>query len=172
MEKNTAWLKSSWAYCALIIILALLIMASVMFIPTDSNVAADSSMRFAHIGAAFAKLPSWVTRWMTVQHYVFAGSLLFFIWHVEARVYLLGLITSHAMFIIQISHAPFNRLGVGLVSLDHLVWIPALLFMLFRWPALTKNSPYSLWYHMAIVQLVFSLTFDIRDSASYITNVL
>ena len=173
MQKSTEWLTSSWSYCLFIALLAMVIMALVMFIPAgDSNITADSSMRFGHIGAAFSSLPTWVTRWMTFQHYVFAGSLLFFIWHVEARVYLFGLIVSHGIFMIQVSHAPFNRLELGLVSLNHLTWIPALLFMIYRWPALNKNSPYSLWYHIAIFQLLFSLTFDIRDSTAYIATLL
>ena len=99
MQKSTEWLTSSWSYCLFIALLAMVIMASVMFIPAgDGNISADSSMRFGQIGAAFSSLPIWVTRWMTFQHYVFAGSLLFFIWHVEARVYLFGLIVSHGIF--------------------------------------------------------------------------
>ena len=64
--------------------------------------------------------------------------------------------------------APMERLGLGLVSLNHLVWIPALVFMLRRYPLLDKRTPFGLWYHLVLFQLCFSLFFDIRDSALYL----
>ena len=122
--------------------------------------------------ADFSSIPDWVKRWMGFQHFVFAGSLLFILWHVEARAYLLGLVVSHAISYGEIVIAPIDRIGLGLVSHNHIVWIPALVFMIRRYPLLDRRSPFGLWYHLVLFQLCFSLLFDIRDSAKYLAGML
>lgn len=157
-------------YAIAIILLGLAIFLTVAFLPGGTDAA--PSARFAKMDAAFGALPDWVTRWMSFQHFVFAGPLLFFVWHAEARVYLLAIIVSHAISFGEIFLAPVERLGLGLVSLNHMVWIPALVFMVLRYPMLDKRTPYSVWYHLALFQLCFSLVFDIRDSALYLAAML
>jgi hypothetical protein len=157
-------------YAITIIALGLLIFLPVTFLPGGADVA--MAERFAQIEVAFAAIPAWVKQWMSFQHYIFAGSLLFVLFHAEARVYLLGLIVSHAISYAEIMLAPADRLGLGLVSLNHLVWIPALVFMVRRYPVLDKRTPYGLWYHLTLFQLCFSLVFDIRDSVIYLVSML
>jgi hypothetical protein len=157
-------------YAIAVILLGLAIFLTVVFLPGGTDAA--PAARFATMDAAFGALPDWVTRWMSFQHFVFAGPLLFFVWHAEARVYLLAIIVSHAISFGEIFLAPVERLGLGLVSLNHMVWIPALVFMVLRYPVLDKRTPYSVWYHLALFQLCFSLVFDIRDSALYLAAML
>lgn len=157
---------SKFATYGTMVAIALAILLPITFLPGEE--AATAAERFARMDAAFAGIPAWVKQWMTFQHYLFAGSLLFVVWHEEARVYLAGLVLSHAISFAEIAHAPVERLGLGLVSLNHLVWIPALTFMLRRYRALEKRTPFSLWYHIVLFQLCFSLVFDIRDSAIYL----
>lgn len=155
------------------VVMALLILAAVMLIPVaGGSAAADMPARLAKLNAAFATLPQWVQQWMSFQHFIFAGSLLFFVWHLEARVYLGAIVLSHAISFAAIAAAPMERLGLGLVSLNHLVWIPALVYLLRRWPRLEWRNPYGLWLALATFQMGFSLVFDIRDSAPYISTVL
>lgn len=154
-----------------VVYLAMIVIALAIFLPialVPGGEAATSAERFARMDAAFSAIPAWVKQWMTFQHYVFAGSLLFLLWHAEARVYLAGLVLSHAISYAEIALAPVDRLGLGLVSLNHLVWIPALVFMLRRYRCLEKRTPFGLWYHLVLFQLCFSLVFDIRDSAAYL----
>lgn len=153
-------------YAIAIIALGLLIALLVTFLPGGTE--ATTAERFAQMDSAFAAIPDWVKQWMSFQHYVFAGSLLFVPFHAEARIYLLGLIVSHAISYAEIMLAPADRLGLGLVSLNHLVWIPALVFMIRRYPLLDKRTPFGLWYHLVLFQLCFSLLFDIRDSFLYL----
>jgi hypothetical protein len=161
--------RSPMPFYLSILILAAIIFLGVMYMPLDQvAIDADREMRVNKISGDFAGITGWVARWMSFQHFIFAGSLLFIVWHNEARVYLLGIIVSHAMSFAEIAFAPFERLGLGLVSLNHLVWIPALILMLMQWPKLAKNSPYGIWYHLALFQLSFSLFFDIRDSVYYL----
>lgn len=162
--------RRSLPYAIAIILLGLAIFLTVTFLPGGTDAA--PAARFARVDAAFAALPDWVTRWMSFQHFIFAGPLLFFVWHAEARVYLLAIIVSHAISFGEIFLAPVERLGLGLVSLNHMVWIPALVFMVLRHPVLEKRTPYSVWYHLALFQLCFSLLFDIRDSARYLAAML
>lgn len=157
------------AYFATIAV-ALVIFLAITLLPGGAG--APVSERFARMDAAFAVIPNWVKQWMSFQHYVFAGSLLFVFWHAEARVYLLSIVLSHVISYGEIMHAPVERLGLGLVSLNHLVWIPALVFMVRRWPMLELRSLYALWYHLALCQLCFSLVFDIRDSLAYIAMLV
>lgn len=154
------------AYAVAVILLGLAIFLLVTFLPGGENAA--TAERFMKMDAAFAAIPDWVKQWMTFQHYVFAGTLLFVIWHVEARLYLLGLIVSHAISYAQIMLAPVDRLGLGLVSLNHLVWIPVLVFMFRRYSLIERRTPYGLWYHLVLFQLCFSLVFDVRDSVAYL----
>ncbi len=156
--------------CAAMAAIALVIFLAVTFLPGGES--ASPVERFSRMDAAFAAIPGWVKQWMTFQHYVFAGCLLFIVWHAEARVYLSGLVLSHAISYGEIVLAPADRLGLGLVSLNHLVWIPALVFMARRYRVLDKRTPFGLWYHMAVFQLCFSLVFDIRDSAAYLWSML
>lgn len=156
-------------YAAAIVLLGLAIFLPVTFLPGGE--AAAPAERFAQMAAAFAGIPDWVQQWMNFQHYVFAGSLLFVIWHKEARLYLLGLVVSHAISYAEIMLAPIDRLGLGLVSLNHLVWIPALVFMIRRYPLLDRRTPYGLWYHVVLFQLCFSLMFDIRDSVLFLGSM-
>jgi hypothetical protein len=153
-------------YAVAIVALGLLIFLPITFLPGGD--AATMAERFAKMDAAFAAIPQWVKQWMSFQHYVFAGSLLFALFHVEARIYLLGIIVSHAISFSEIALAPVDRLGLGLVSLNHLVWIPALVLMVRRYPIQEKRTPFGLWYHLALFQLSFSLVFDIRDSVIYL----
>lgn len=157
-------------YALAIVALGLLIFLPVTFLPGGE--AGDMAARFAKMDAAFGAIPDWVKQWMSFQHYIFAGSLLFFLFHAEARIYLLGLIVSHAISYAEIALAPVDRLGLGLVSLNHLVWLPALVFMVRRYPLLDKRTPYGLWYHLVLFQLCFSLVFDIRDSVIYLGSML
>jgi hypothetical protein len=161
--------SASRTYASMMTI-ALVIFLAVTFLPGGE--VANSAERFARMDAAFAAIPAWVKQWMSFQHYVFAGSLLFIIWHVEARVYLCGLVLSHAISYGEIVLAPVDRLGLGLVSLNHLVWLPALVFMVRRYGALEKQSPFGLWYHLVLFQLCFSLIFDIRDSSAYLWSMV
>lgn len=153
-------------YAMVIVALGLTIFLPITFLPGGE--AASMAERFAKMDAAFAEIPKWVKQWMSFQHYIFAGSLLFALFHTEARVYLLGVIVSHAISYSEIALAPVDRLGLGLVSLNHLVWLPALVFMVRRYPMLEKRTPFGLWYHLALFQLCFSLVFDIRDSVIYL----
>ena len=148
------------------IAIALTIFAAVTFVPGGEP--ASVADRFARMDAAFAAIPAWVKQWMSFQHYVFAGSLLFVLWHAEARVYLTALVLSHAISYGEIVLAPIERLGLGLVSLNHLVWLPALVFMVRRYGVLERRTPFGLWYHLVLLQLCFSLVFDIRDSGAYL----
>lgn len=165
-EKTTASGPAPLTGYVATIAIALTIFLAITFLPGGEG--ATVAQRFAKMDAAFADIPAWVKQWMSFQHYVFAGSLLFVLWHAEARIYLLGIALSHAISYGEIMHAPVDRLGLGLVSLNHLVWIPALVFMLRRWPALERRTPFGLWYHLALFQLCFSLVFDIRDSLAYL----
>lgn len=149
-----------------IIALGLAIFLPITFVPGDE--AGAPAERFALMDAAFSAIPGWVKQWMTFQHYVFVGTLLFVIWHKEARLYLLGLIVSHAISYAEIILAPMYRIGLGLVSLIHLTWIPVLVYMIRRYPVLDKRTPYGLWYHLVLFQLCFSLLFDVRDSLAYV----
>lgn len=157
-------------YALAVILTGLVIFLAVTFLPGGEQ--APAAERFAKMSAAFGVLPEWVQRWMSFQHFVFAGSLLFIWWHVEARVYLLGLAVSHAISFGEIMFAPVDRLGLGLVSLNHMAWVPALIFMLLRYRLLEKRTPFGLWYHIVLFQLCFSLLFDIRDSAFYIWQMI
>lgn len=154
----------AWAY-GLMLAIALTIFLSITYVPGGEDGAAAD--RFAAMDAAFAAIPSWVKQWMNFQHYVFAGSLLFVVWHEEARVYLVGIFLSHAISYAEIILAPVDRLGLGLVSLNHLVWVPALIFILVRYRTIRSASPFGLWIHLVLIQLSFSLFFDIRDSVLY-----
>lgn len=157
-------------YAIAIVALGLLIFLPVTFLPGGES--GDMATRFARMDAAFGAIPDWVKQWMSFQHYIFAGSLLFVVFHAEARIYLLGLIVSHAISYAEIALAPVDRLGLGLVSLNHLVWIPALVFMVRRYPLLDKRTPHGLWYHLVLFQLCFSLVFDIRDSVIYLGSMV
>lgn len=168
-EKQAAGRGTASTYAAIIAI-GLAIFLTVTFLPGGES--ATMAERFAHMDTAFSGIPDWVKRWMTFQHYVFAGSLLFVAWHVEARAYLLGLIVSHAISYGEIVYAPVDRLGLGLVSLNHLAWIPVLVLLIRRYPKIDRRSPFGLWYHLALFQLCFSLFFDIRDSARFLMAML
>jgi hypothetical protein len=157
-------------YAIAIILLGLAIFLTVAFLPGGTDAA--PAERFAKMDSLFGDLPDYITRWMSFQHFVFAGPLLFFVWHAEARVHLLAIIVSHAISFGEIFLAPVERLGLGLVSLNHMVWIPALVFMVLRYPMLDKRTPFGLWYHLALFQLCISLVFDIRDSALYLAATL
>ena len=126
--------------------------------------------RFRYVGMMFAPLPEWVKRWMAVQHYIFAGSLLFVLWHKEAQVYLAAIVASHVASILEITFAPVSMLSLGLVALNHWLWIPALVVLVRAWPKLNKQSGYGMWCTIAIAQLTFSLTFDIRDGVLYLVS--
>lgn len=169
-ENHPAARLRATPYALAIVALGLAIFLPVTFLPGGE--AATVAERFTQMDAAFAAIPGWVQQWMSFQHYIFAGSLLFVLWHSEARLYLLGLIVSHAISYAEIMLAPVDRIGLGLVSLNHLVWIPALVFMVRRYPLLDKRTPYGLWYHLVLFQLCFSLVFDIRDSAIYLGALL
>ena len=153
------------------IIIALLIALPTIFWPSDAVPAAIDA-RIAKIDALFGALPDWVQKWMSFQHYIFAGSLLFALWHKEARVYLLGIVLSHVISFAEIFHAPVDRLGLGLVSLNHWVWVPALALLIRNFGQIEKNTPFGLWAMLAIFQLSFSLIFDIRDGLIYIAAML
>ena len=168
-ETQTAGSGNALATYGAMIALSLLIFLPITFLPGEQ--AGSAAERFAQMDAAFSAIPEWVKQWMTFQHYVFAGSLLFLLWHAEARVYLAGLVLSHAISYAEIALAPVDRLGLGLVSLNHLVWIPALVFMLRRYRCLEKRTPFGLWYHLVLFQLCFSLVFDIRDRAIYLWSL-
>jgi len=127
--------------------------------------------RFRYVGMLFAPLPEWVKRWMAVQHYIFAGSLLFVIWHKEAQAYLAGVVASHAASMLEIALAPVSSLTLGLVALNHWLWLPALVVLVRAWPRIEKQSGYGVWATLAIAQLVFSLIFDLRDGVLYILSL-
>ena len=153
------------------VIIALLIALPTIFWPSETAPASIDA-RFAKMDALFGALPEWVQKWMSFQHYVFAGSLWFALWHKEARVYLLAIVLSHAISLAEIFHAPIDRLGLGLVSLNHWVWLPALALLIRNWGQIDKNTPFGLWAMVAIFQLCFSLVFDVRDGLIYIAGIL
>jgi hypothetical protein len=153
------------------IIIALLIALPTIFWPSDTAPAAIDA-RMAKMDGLFGAIPDWVKQWMSFQHYVFAGSLLFALWHKEARVYLLAIILSHVISFAEIFHAPVDRLGLGLVSLNHWVWLPAFALLIRNFGQIEKNSPFGLWAMLAIFQLSFSLIFDVRDGLIYIADML
>ncbi len=149
------------------VLIALLIAMSVIFWPSETAPAAIDA-RMAKMDGLFAAIPDWAQKWMSFQHYVFAGSLWFALWHKEARVYLLAIILSHVISFAEIFHAPIDRLGLGLVSLNHFVWLPALALFIRSWWQINKNTPFGLWTMVALFQLCFSLIFDVRDGLIYI----
>lgn len=126
--------------------------------------------RFRYVGMMFAPLPDWVKRWMAVQHYIFAGSLLFVLWHREAQAYLAAIIASHAASMMEIAFAPVSALSLGLVALNHWLWIPALIVLARAAPSIPWRSGYGAWCGLAIGQLCFSLFFDLRDGVRYLLS--
>jgi hypothetical protein len=155
----------------LAIIIALAIALPTIFWPSDAAPAAIDA-RLVKMDGLFGAIPEWVKKWMTVQHYIFAGSLLFAFWHKEARVYLLTIILSHVISFAEIFHAPMDRLGLGLVSLNHWVWLPALALLIRNFGQMAKNTPFGLWAILAIFQLTFSLIFDIGDGLAYVAAMV
>lgn len=127
--------------------------------------------RFRYVGMMFAPLPDWVKRWMGLQQFVFASSMLFALFHREARIYLLAIVASHAVSFLEIAFLPVSTLGLGLVALNHWLWIPALVIMVRNWPRIEKESGFAVWYALALFQLTFSLVFDIRDGALYLAGL-
>lgn len=127
--------------------------------------------RFRYVGMMFGPLPDWVKRWMGLQQFVFASSMLFALFHREARIYLMAIIASHAISFLEIAFLPVSTLGLGLVALNHWLWIPALVIMVRNWPRTETASGYAVWYAIAIFQLTFSLIFDIRDGALYLAGM-
>lgn len=125
------------------------------------------SERFTHVGMMFGPLPDWVKSWMTFQHYVFAGSLLFVLWHKEAQIYLLGIVASHALSFSEIAFLPVGWLGLDLVALNHWLWIPAWWVLLKKCRLFEFKNGYDFWCIIALFQLSFSLIFDLRDGAQF-----
>ena len=64
-------------YAIAIALLGLAIVLPVTLLPGGTDAAVAE--RFAQMDADFGALPDWVTRWMSFQHFIFAGSLLFFV---------------------------------------------------------------------------------------------
>jgi hypothetical protein len=162
--------KSPWVYAVAVLIMSGVTLGLTMWMPNLSGGAADSAERIAKMDALFGALPKWVLQWMGIQRFIMLGSLWFVIWHREARVYLVAVVLSHVISYTEIAFAPVERLSLGLVSLNHLVWIPALLLMIRSFPSIEIRTPYGLWFCAALFQLSFSLIFDIRDSIGYVSS--
>lgn len=160
--------RRPWYYTCAIIALALFILCVTTWWPIQNSIPASQVERIAKMDALFGALPDWVKQWMSIQRFIMLGSLWVVWWHKEARVYLLAVVLSHVISYTEIAFAPVERLGIGLVSLNHLVWIPALIFMLSNRSRLADANSFKLWYYAALGQLIFSLTFDIRDSLRYL----
>lgn len=150
-----------------IVLIALLIFIPSTFLPLGSPLG-DYETNLAKLNPLFETLPPLTKTWMSFQHGVFLSSVLFVFWFKEARVYLLGIVASHLIHFGQNRWAPVERIDLGLVALNHMVWIPALVLLVISWPALKKKSLYSIWYHIAIFQMTVSLSFDIPNSAIYL----
>lgn len=162
----------AWRHAGAIALMALAILCATIWWPIDNPATATMAERIARMDALFAALPQWVLQWMGVQRFIMLGCLWFVIWHSEARVYLLAVLLSHAISYTEIAYAPVERLGLGLVSLNHMVWIPALALMLRNRASVAVKTPFGLWYYAALFQLIFSLAFDIPDSVAYLVETL
>lgn len=165
---DLAHARPSAGFAAAVVAIALVILGAIVWLPVESGVSATWTERNSLMDAWFGALPKWVLMWMSIQRFIMLGCLWFVIWHREARVYLLAVVLSHVISYTEIAYAPVERLGLGLVSLNHLVWIPALVLMLANRSLVVLRTPYGLWYHAALFQLIFSLIFDLRDSALYL----
>ncbi len=157
-------------YATAVVIMSLLILCTTIWWPVDGATSASMAERISKMDALFGALPNWVLQWMSVQRFIMLGCLWFVFWHAEARVYMLATLLSHVISYTEIAYAPVERLSLGLVSLNHLTWIPALVLMAKNCRSVDWKSSYGLWYALALFQLVFSLIFDMRDSAIYLAQ--
>ncbi len=158
----------AWRYAAAVIVMALIILCVTMWWPVEHATVASMTERYVKMDALFGALPSYVLQWMSVQRFIMLGCLWFVIWHKEARVYMLATLLSHVISYTEIAYASVERLGLGLVSLNHLVWIPALVLLFVNRKTVDWKSPFGLWYGLALFQISFSMIFDIPDSVAYL----
>ena len=140
--------------------------------PNGAGGEAPLSNNSAHLEELFATLPVWVTRWLAIQRIIFAGALLFVIWHREAQAYLAAIIASHVLTILEVSFLPASYFNLELLALNHWLWIPVLVLFVKNWPQIDKQSGYGTWYIIATAQLAFSLVFDVRDGIRYIASFI
>lgn len=126
----------------------------------------------AKFGSLFSALPIWVKVWMHFQDVIIASSLFFVLWRKEAQIYALAMITSHLLFMPLLPMIPVEKIGLGLASVSHFIWVIPLIFLVKAWPKLNKKTGYGTWVTIAIGQLIFSLSFDIPQGISYLFSVL
>jgi len=159
------------------IILGLLLLGLLIFMecipylggPPASGEAPTHAMVF---GKQFAQLPPWVKIWMVFQDLIIASSLWFVLWKKEAQVYVLAPLASHAFLFPVMPMVPIESLTLGFAALSHFFWIPALIYLVWKWPTVDKNSPFGMWMTVAIAQLAFSLIFDIPQGISFLMSLL
>jgi hypothetical protein len=126
--------------------------------------------RGAYFGYLFAQLPGWVNVWMKFQDCIIFASIFFVFWHKPVRWYVGGVIANHIFLFALMPIVPISMLSLGLAAASHLLWIPGLIVFLRLWPSLNKSSAYGTWVTIAILQMCFSLMFDIPQGLAWLAS--
>lgn len=131
-----------------------------MLEPYYSDMAASTLAKKAII----IELPQWVRMWMMWMQFIFFSGLWFSLKHIEARVavlvYVLGVIATTM-------HSYYYGWGLLWGAIHIVFWVPLLYFMFMRRVKFSWKDPFSLWSHILMGTMVFSLIFDARDTALY-----
>lgn len=119
----------------------------------------------------FAAAPKWVQIWIGFMFLSFAAGL-FFVRQQPIARWIVGSFT-FGMAAMAVAGTLFSIAPVsGFIATLHLVfWSPALYQLLRRRPFLRARSAFSIWTAVITGVILFSFTFDLRDSAIYLQHV-
>ena len=167
------WGSAPLGALILIVTLALLIFLELLPFLEAAKAARQSgpSEGPPSFGAKFAALPPWVKIWMHFQDMIIGASLFFVLWKKEAQIYAASIIASHVFLFALMPLISAEKLTLGFASLSHWLWIPALIILIRAWPRVDKKTGYGVWVSVAIVQLIFSLSFDIPDGYAFLASL-
>ncbi len=159
------------AICGLLLFGVLMMLAFINNSPPPELIEGQETGN-AVFASQMQEIPRWVRIWMEWQHYIMASSLIFVLWHREAQIYALGPVMSHVVFGAQLALLPADLITTGIASVSHWVWLIPLVVLIRAWPSVDKRSGYGVWMTIAILQMSFSLLFDIPQGIAFLAGLL
>lgn len=119
------------------------------------------------------QIPLWVQWWLYWMFFISGVGLFFVYRYVPARWALGAFLTGHILGALEILSFGADHFLVGMVALNHvIVMTPAVIYLGWQFRKYPFKPWFGIWMRIYFATFCFSLIFDYRDAAIYLSKVL